>query len=73
MDGNNRWSIKNKKSKYYSYNHGAKKLLELTNFIFNQYEIKYISAFALSKHNLQRGRSLINIIKNVLNDFLNKI
>lgn len=70
MDGNNRWSIKNNKSKYYSYSHGAKKLLELTNFIFNKYEIKYISAFALSKHNLQRGRSLINIIKNVLNDFL---
>ncbi len=72
MDGNNRWSIKNNKSKYYSYNHGAKKLLELTNFIFSNYDIKYISAFALSKHNLKRGRSLINIIKNILKDFLKK-
>ena len=70
MDGNNRWSIQNKKSKYYSYKHGAKKLIELTKFIFENYEISYVSAFALSKHNFKRGSTLINIIEKVLSDFL---
>ena len=70
MDGNNRWSIKNKKTKYYSYKCGAKKLLDLTKFIFENYETKYVSAFALSKHNFKRGTKLINIIEKVLSDFL---
>ena len=34
MDGNNRWSKKNNIGKYESYNRGAKKLIEITNFIF---------------------------------------
>ena len=70
MDGNNRWSKKNKISKYNSYQRGAKKLIEITNFIFENYHINYVSAFALSKHNFKRGSLLINIIKNVLIDFL---
>ncbi len=70
MDGNNRWSKKNKISKFDSYKYGAKKLLEITEFIFENYEINYISAFALSKHNFKRGSVLIDIIKKVLNDFL---
>ncbi len=72
MDGNNRWSKKNKISKYNSYQKGAKKLIEITNFIFQKYDINYVSAFALSKHNLNRGSALINIIKNVLIDFLDQ-
>ncbi len=70
MDGNNRWSIKNKRSKYESYKNGAKKLIEITKFIFDNYDINYVSAFALSKHNFKRGSSIINIIEKVLNDFL---
>ena len=70
MDGNNRWSIKNKRSKYDSYKNGAKKLIEITKFIFDNYDINYVSAFALSKHNFKRGSSIINIIVKVLNDFL---
>ena len=70
MDGNNRWSIKNKRSKYDSYKNGAKKLIEITKFIFDNYDINYVSAFALSKHNFKRGSSIINIIEKVLNDFL---
>ena len=70
MDGNNRWSKKNKISKYVSYQKGAKKLIEMTNFIFDKYDINYVSAFALSKHNFKRGSMLIDIIKNVLIDFL---
>ena len=70
MDGNNRWSKKNHINKYTAYKKGADTLIKLSNFIFENTDAKFISAFALSKHNLQRGRSLINIIKNVLNDFL---
>ena len=70
MDGNNRWSKIKKVNKYDAYKKGAKKLIDITNFIFENYKTRYISAFALSKHNLKRGSSLINIIKNVLLDFL---
>ena len=63
MDGNNRWSKKNKRSKYDSYKNGAKKLIEITKFIFDNYDINYVSAFALSKHNFKRGSSIINIIE----------
>ena len=70
MDGNHRWSIKNKKPKYDSYKKGANKLLELSKFIFENYNINFVSAFALSKHNLKRGSSIINIIKKVLYEFL---
>ena len=57
-------------SKYKSYKKGAEKLIEVTNFIFSNYDINYVSAFALSKHNFKRGTVSINIIKNVLLDFL---
>ena len=70
MDGNNRWSKKNNHPKYDSYKRGAKKLLDLSNFIFNNYNISFVSAFALSKHNLKRGSSIINIIQNILVDFI---
>ena len=72
MDGNNRWSKKNNKTKYISYKLGAKKLIDLTKFIFDNYDINFISAFALSKHNIKRGPYLINIIKSVLRDFLDQ-
>ena len=72
MDGNNRWSKKNNKTKYFSYNLGAKKLLDLSKFIFDNYDINFVSAFALSKHNIKRGSYLQNIIKRVLRDFLDQ-
>ena len=72
MDGNNRWSKKNNKTKYFSYNLGAKKLIDLSIFIFDNYDINFVSAFALSKHNIKRGSYLQNIIKRVLRDFLDQ-
>ena len=72
MDGNNRWSKKNNKTKYFSYNLGAKKLIDLSKFIFDNYDINFVSAFALSKHNIKRGSYLQNIIKRVLRDFLDQ-
>jgi len=72
MDGNNRWSKKNNKTKYISYKLGAKKLIDLSKFIFDNYDINFVSAFALSKHNIKRGSYLINIIKRVIRDFLDQ-
>ena len=70
MDGNNRWSKKKNISKFEAYKKGAIKLVEITKFIFKNYDINYVSSFALSKHNFRRGSNLINILKKILFDFL---
>ena len=72
MDGNNRWSIKNKKNKFFSYEKGAKNLIKLTSFIFNSTNASYVSAFALSTHNLKRSTNIINLIKKILLQFLDE-
>ena len=72
MDGNNRWSKKNNLSKFKGYMEGSKTLVNLSNFIFKNTNTKYISAFALSKNNLNRSKSLIATLKKVLSEFLNK-
>ena len=73
MDGNNRWSLKNKISKYQAYKIGAKRLINLSNYIFSNTEIKYISAFVLSKNNLKRSAKIINVIKKILYESLVEI
>ncbi len=70
MDGNNRWSKKNNQNKINSYSKGAQKLLKISDNIFKTYNIKYVSAFALSNNNLKRAKSLINVIKKILSNFL---
>ena len=56
--------VKKKKIiKIYAYKKGANNLLKLSNYIFNNYDTKYISAFALSKNNLKRSKKKININK----------
>ena len=72
MDGNNRWSKKNNKDKRYSYKKGANNLLKLSDYLFNRTNIRYISAFALSSHNLKRSKALIFLIKELLNEFVNE-
>ena len=72
MDGNNRWSKKNSQSKIDSYSKGAQKILSLSENIFKNYNVNYISAFALSHNNLNRTKTLINILKNILEKFLSE-
>ena len=72
MDGNNRWSKKNNKNSYEAYSSGAKKLLTLSSYIFDNYKINYISAFALSKKNLKRSSAIIKSLKRVLEYFLDQ-
>ena len=66
MDGNNRWSKKNSLSKYDSYKRGAAKLISLSNDIFLNTKVETVSAFALSKNNLQRSSNILNVIKKIL-------
>ena len=73
MDGNNRWSKKNKTNNYNGYKKGANTIIKLSNFIFHNTEAKYVSAFALSKNNLNRSRNLILTLKKILLEFLNKV
>ena len=72
MDGNNRWSKKNNKKSYEAYSSGAKRLLKLSSYIFENYEINYISAFALSKKNLKRSPAVIKTLRKVFEYFLNQ-
>ena len=71
MDGNNRWSKKKNLNKFNGYKAGVKSLLKIADYLFNNKNISYISAFALSKNNLKRPKSFIKILKNILIDFLN--
>ena len=72
MDGNNRWSVKNKKTKFYSYNKGASNLIDLTNYLFDKTSVKYVTAFGLSSNNLKRPKKIVNIILKLLDEFLDK-
>ena len=73
MDGNHRWSKKNQIDQYESYIKGSKKLLEVTEYIFNNFETQYITAFALSKNNLKRTNEKIIILKSVIKYFLDDL
>ena len=46
MDGNNRWSKLNAYSKYKGYKTGADNL-KLSSYIFKNYDVNIVSAFAL--------------------------
>ena len=70
MDGNNRWSQKNNTTKTLSYKKGVSKILTLSKLIFTEYKVPYVSAFALSSHNLNRSKNFISIIINTIKQFL---
>ena len=72
MDGNNRWSKKNKVTQFYAYEKGAKNLINLSNFIFDYYNTSFISAFALSNNNLNRSTRILKSITQILDKFLDE-
>ena len=73
MDGNHRWSKKNQIDQFESYVKGSNKLLEVTEYIFSNFETQYITAFALSKNNLNRTNKKISILKSVIKYFLDDL
>ena len=68
MDGNNRFSKKNNLTKFQAYSAGAKNLIELSDKIFSKTNINYITAFALSRHNLKRSKKILDIILKILKE-----
>ena len=72
MDGNNRFSKKKNISQFDSYKLGARKLIEITKFIFDNYETNIISTFALSVNNTKRSKKLISTLMKVLEYFVNQ-
>ena len=52
---------------------GANNLLNLTNYIFSNTKSSYVSAFALSKNNLNRSKNLISLLKYLLLEFVDKL
>lgn len=73
MDGNNRWSKKNNISKKKAYERGANNLIKLSNYLFKNYEVRYISAFALSTNNLKRSANKIKLLIKILSNFLDQL
>jgi undecaprenyl diphosphate synthase len=73
MDGNKRWSKKNNLSEDIAYTNGAKKIIDIAKFIFNEFNVPFVSAFAISKNNLNRPKSSIKLLINILDDKLNDI
>ena len=77
MDGNKRWSKKNKKKIEEGYLAGFDNLEKIVNYCL-KINIKYITVFALSSENLQRNSSYLifkvirNIYKKLLKDLNNK-
>lgn len=70
MDGNNRFSKKKDISLFDSYLMGAKKIINISNYIFNNFDTKVISAFGLSNNNTKRPDKIIKVLIRVLERFL---
>ena len=70
MDGNNRWSKINKVNLNKSYKKGAEKLFKMVDRCFFYHNIKYVSTFALSSHNLSRPKKAISPILKLLDSYL---
>ena len=77
MDGNQRWSKKNKKNIEQGYLAGFDNLEKIVNYCL-QIDIKYITVFALSSENIKRNSSYLifkiirKIYKKLLKDLNNK-
>ena len=72
MDGNKRWAKKNKKNLTQSYKRGVDKLLKIADYCFFNHNIDYVSAFALSTHNLSRSKKVTSSIFKILDLYLDE-
>lgn len=72
MDGNKRWSKKKNIALSKSYNYGVNNLFKMAEYCFYEYEIDYVSAFALSSHNMSRSKGVIKPIIKLLDFYLDE-
>ena len=55
-----------------AYKAGAKKLISMSKFIFDKFDVPYVSAFAISRSNLNRSKQSINILVKILREFIDE-
>ena len=70
MDGNNRFSKKKNLTTFDGYKKGAEKLIKISKYIFDKYNLDTISAFGLSHNNTKRSKNLLKILFEVFDYFL---
>tara|TARA_Y100001970_G_scaffold144696_1_gene177683 strand:+ start:3027 stop:3713 length:687 start_codon:yes stop_codon:yes gene_type:complete len=74
LDGNKRWSIKEKTSILKGYEKGLEKINLISNFAIDN-KINYLTLYTLSSENIKRNtvNHIYKIIYEYFNNFLNKI
>lgn len=72
MDGNKRWSKQKNVSLSKSYDVGVNNLFKIADTCFFEHNIDYISAFALSSHNMSRSKRAIKPIIKLLDFYLDE-
>ena len=76
MDGNGRWGIKNKKSRNFGHSKGVKVVEHIISEAISK-KIKYLTLFTFSTENWKRPKNeihfLLNLLKNYINDELDKL
>lgn len=72
MDGNKRWSKKKNITLSKSYDIGVNNLFKIAESCFFEHNINYVSAFALSSHNMSRSKGVIKPIIKLLDLYLDE-
>ena len=67
-DGQKKKNLNIKKS----YNEGVKNLIKISSACFFKHNIDYVSAFALSSHNLLRSKKFVSTIIKILESYLDE-
>ena len=71
MDGNGRWGIKKKKTRNFGHKNGLKNLKDIIKASINR-KIKFLTLFAFSTDNWKRPKKEINLLFNLLDDYIVK-
>ncbi|MCI2428626.1 isoprenyl transferase [Candidatus Acetothermia bacterium] len=70
MDGNGRWAQMHKLPRIAGHHAGAKRAEELIRFAGDTLNLPYLTLFALSAENWQRPKSEINLLMQLLDQFI---
>lgn len=71
MDGNGRWAIKHGKPRYFGHRAGVESLREVVK-LCSELKIQVLTCYAFSTENWKRPREEVNILMNLLVEYLSK-